>query len=31
VTVGTLPGQDHSAFWMALEPIAKSVRQFFTR
>ncbi|AXB48997.1 hydrolase [Amycolatopsis albispora] len=28
VTVLTLPGQDHSAFWMAPEPVAEQAREF---
>ncbi|WP_116951053.1 alpha/beta fold hydrolase [Jiangella endophytica] len=31
VTVETLPGLDHSAFWMAPGPVAESVRAFLTR
>lgn len=28
VTVLTLPGHDHSAFWMAPEPVAEQIREF---
>ena len=28
VTVLTLPGQDHGAFWMAPEPVAEQIRAF---
>ncbi len=31
VTVETLPGQDHGAFWLAPDAVAESVQAFLTR